>query len=294
MIYTTLHNRWLRLLGAVLGECLCAVAAIAFIVPHGLYTGGIMGVCQLIRSFLHTRFGLSFGGYDIAGILYLLANIPILLYAYRVLGLGLVLRTLLCTATYSLVYSLIPVPAEPLIEDTLTSCLIGGILGGTGSGIALTCGGTGGGLDVVGLCLGAQGKKMSVGKFSLSFNAALYFVCFLVYNAQVVVYSVIYNFLTAMVLDRVHRQNVNVQAMIFTRKDVKEMTDFIIEKIGRSVTSWESTGAYSQMTVHVLCICLSKYEIDELRMAIRHMDPGAFMVVEEGVRVYGNYPKHLQ
>ena len=294
MIYTTLHNRWLRLVGAVFGELICALAAIFFIVPHGLYTGGIMGVCQLFRSFLSARLGLRFGGYDIAGILYFAVNIPILLYAYKVLGVRLVLRALICTGAYSLFYSAIPVPALPVLEDTLTSCLIGGILSGVGSGIALTCGGAGGGLDVLGLCFAAKGRGVSVGKFSLGFNAVLYLICFLLYNAEVVVYSVIYNFLTAMVIDKVHQQNVNVQTLVFTRKDAKPLTDFIIEKIGRSVTLWESVGAYSGAPVHVLCICLSKYEIDELRVAIRSVDPEAFVVVEEGVRIFGNYPKHLQ
>ena len=213
MIYTTLHNRWLRLVGAVFGELICALAAIFFIVPHGLYTGGIMGVCQLFRSFLSARLGLRFGGYDIAGILYFAVNIPILLYAYKVLGVRLVLRALICTGAYSLFYSAIPVPALPVLEDTLTSCLIGGILSGVGSGIALTCGGAGGGLDVLGLCFAAKGRGVSVGKFSLGFNAVLYLICFLLYNAEVVVYSVIYNFLTAMVIDKVHKQNVNVQTL---------------------------------------------------------------------------------
>ena len=294
MIYTTLHNRWLRLVGAVFGELICALAAIFFIVPHGLYTGGIMGVCQLFRSFLSARLGLRFGGYDIAGILYFAVNIPILLYAYKVLGVRLVLRALICTGAYSLFYSAIPVPALPVLEDTLTSCLIGGILSGVGSGIALTCGGAGGGLDVLGLCFAAKGRGVSVGKFSLGFNAVLYLICFLLYNAEVVVYSVIYNFLTAMVIDKVHKQNVNVQTLVFTRKDAKPLTDFIIEKIGRSVTLWESVGGYTGEPVHVLCICLSKYEIDELRVAIRSVDPEAFVVVEEGVRIFGNYPKHLQ
>ena len=294
MIYSTLHNKWLRIIGAVFGEFCCAFAAIVFIVPHGLYTGGILGVCQLFRSYLYQHFGMDFGGYDIAGILYLAVNIPILLYAYRSLGMGLVIRTLICTVAYSVFYSLIPVAQTPLLEDTLTSCLIGGIIGGVGSGIALTCGATGGGLDILGLSLAAKGKRMSVGKFSLSFNAVLYFACLIMYNVQVVVYSIIYNFLTAIVIDKVHQQNVNVQTLIFTREDIREITEFMINRIGRSVTYWESTGAYSQEPVHVLCICLSKYEIDELRNAIRDIDPNAFIIVEEGVQIYGNYPKHLK
>ena len=82
-----------------------------------LYTGGLLGLCQVVRTLLQTYLHLSFGSYDIAGILYLLLNIPILLFAYKTLGRGLVIRTLICTVAYSVSYSIIPIPAEPIIKD---------------------------------------------------------------------------------------------------------------------------------------------------------------------------------
>ena len=45
--------------------------------------------------------------------------------------------------SYSLFYSIIPIPSTPIVEDYLTACLLGGILAGVGSGIVLTCGGSG-------------------------------------------------------------------------------------------------------------------------------------------------------
>ena len=69
MIYTALHNRWLRLLAAVFGELLSALALNVFIVPLGLYTGGVMGVCQLARTLMSEYLGLDLGPYDLAGIL---------------------------------------------------------------------------------------------------------------------------------------------------------------------------------------------------------------------------------
>ena len=41
MLYTTLHNRILRLVLAVLGELIAAAALNLFIVPLSLYTGGL-------------------------------------------------------------------------------------------------------------------------------------------------------------------------------------------------------------------------------------------------------------
>ena len=259
MLYTTLHNRILRLVLAVLGELIAAAALNLFIVPLSLYTGGLLGFCQLVRTLLQDFLGVSFGAYDIAGVLYFLLNIPLLMIGYRNLGRGLAVRTIICTVSYSVFYSIIPIPTQPIVDDYLTACLLGGILTGIGSGIVLTCGGSGGGLDVL----------------------------------EVAIYSVIYNFANSMILDRMHQQNVTVQALIFTREDESVLADFIIKQLGRSVTYWDGVGAYTKDDVRVLCVCLSKYEIEELLHMVHSVDPHAFLTVQEGVRVFGNFPRKL-
>ena len=292
MLYNTLHNHTLRLIAAVVGEFIAAAALNLFIVPLNLYTGGTMGVCQLIRTLLQDYGGLNFGQYDVAGILYFLANIPILLFAYRDLGKKLVFKTLVCALSYSLFYSIIPIPTRPIISDYLTACLLGGILTGIGSGIVLTCGCSSGGLDIVGLCLSKRGSSFTVGRFSITFNVFLYTACLILFQPAVAIYSVIYNFFTSMVLDRMHQQNVTAQALIFTREE-ESISRFIIDDLHRSVTYWDGTGAYTGEGIHVLCVCLSKYEIEELLHAVHTMDPHAFMTVQEGTRIFGNFPKRL-
>lgn len=293
MIYNTLHNRWLRLVAAVAGELICAVGVRLFIVPLNLYSGGLMGVCQLFRTLMQTYLDLDFGTGDIAGILYFALNIPILLFAYKTLGKHLVFKTLVCTLSYSLFYSVVPTPAVPIVDDYLTACLLGGILNGIGCGIALTCGGSGGGLDIVGLCLSKRGSRFTVGKFSLTFNVFLYAACLFLFQPEIAIYSVIYNYFSAMVLDRMHQQNVSVEALIFTRDDQDKLARFIIEKLGRGVTYWNGVGAYTGTDLHVLCVCLSKYEIEELLHTVHTIDPHAFVTVQEDVRVHGNFQRKL-
>ena len=293
MLQATLHRPRLRLIIAVLGELLMALALNLFIVPQGLYTGGLMGVCQLLRTLAQTWLGLDFGTHDIAGILYYVANIPILLAAYKTLGRGFVVKTLVCTTAYSLFYSAIPVPAVPIVADQLTSCLLGGILAGVGSGLVLTCGASGGGLDIVGLCLSKRGSNFTVGKFSISFNAVLYTICLFLFSAEVAIYSVIYTFFASMVVDRVHQQNVSVQALIFTKADEKELSRYIIDTLHRSVTYGEGTGAYTGDGMHVLCTCVSKYEIEELVRAVHALDPHAFITTQVGTRIYGNFQRKV-
>ena len=293
MLYNSLHHRGLRLVVAVIGELIAAAALNLFIVPLNLYTGGLMGVCQLLRTLAADYLGMNFGAYDVAGILYFLLNIPILLLAYKNLGRAFVAKTLICTVAFSLFYSLIPSPSVPIVDDYLTACLLGGILAGVGGGLVLTGGASGGGLDIVGLYLSKRGSQFTVGKFSLSFNAVLYTACLFLFSPEVAIYSVIYNFFTAMVLDRMHQQNVSIQALIFTKGDEDALARFIIENLGRSVTYWEGVGAYTGEDVHVLCVCLSKFEIEELVHAVHSIDPHAFVTTQEGTRIYGNFQRKV-
>lgn len=294
MLNTAMHRPRLRMLACILGELIAAFSLNYFIVPLGLYSGGSMGVCQLIRTLLQTWGGLSFGDYDIAGILYFLSNIPILLYARGILGRKFVLKTVVCTMAFSLFYSVIPAPDAMVVNDTLTACLLGGILTGVGSGLVLTCGGSGGGLDVIGLCLSKKGSRFTVGRFSMTFNAFLYALCLILFTPETAIYSVIYNFASAMVVDKAHQQNISVQALIFTRAGERELGRVIMDELGRGVTWWEGVGAYTGENVHVLCVCLSKYEIEELFHTVHEMDPHAFITLQEGVRIYGNFQKKLE
>ena len=291
MLNTAMHRPRLRMLACILGELIAAFSLNYFIVPLGLYSGGSMGVCQLIRTLLQIWGGLSFGDYDIAGILYFLSNIPILLYARGILGRKFVLKTVVCTMAFSLFYSIIPAPDAMVVNDTLTACLLGGILTGVGSGLVLTCGGSGGGLDVIGLCLSKKGSRFTVGRFSMTFNAFLYALCLILFTPETAIYSVIYNFASAMVVDKAHQQNISVQALIFTRAGERELGRVIMDELSRGVTWWEGVGAYTGENVHVLCVCLSKYEIEELFHTVHEMDPHAFITLQEGVRIYGNFQK---
>ena len=292
-LYTKLmHNKGLRLVGGLLGSLLMSVAINVFIVPQGLYAGGAYGLCQVIRTLLQTKLGVE-ASFDLAGVLYFFVNIPLFLLAFRTLGRTFCLKAGICTVSNSVFLALIPSPAVPIIPDPLTSCMIGGILVGFAAGLVLTCGCSTGGLDILGLYLSKKNNKFTVGRFCISFNVCLYLLCFILFDATTAIYSAIYNVLSNLFLDRLHRQNVSVQLLIFTKSKDPALPKYIMEQLDRGVTYWQAKGAYTGDDVQVLCVCLSKYEIDTLEQVIRDIDPHAFFVMQEGVRVEGNFKRHL-
>ena len=49
----------------------------------------------------------------------------------------------------------------------------------------------------------------------------------------------------------------------------------------RGITYWTGHGAYTGDEVQILCICLSKYEIETLQQEVQKIDSHAFFMMQE-------------
>ena len=292
MLHTTMKNKFLRILTAMVGAALYAVGVKVFLTPLNLYTGGIMGVCQLARTLVYQAMGIT-DGYDFSGLLYYLLNVPIFLLAFRSLGKTFLCSSVICITTYTLTLSLVPSPAQPLVGDMLTGCLLGGVVIGLGCGTFLTCGASCGGTDVLGLYFSKRGVKLTIGRLNMVFNGVLYTLCGVLFGVETMIYSILYLVFCSMVLDRVHQQSVNVQMLIFTKNHAVDLSEYIMKNLHRGVTWWDGQGAYTGETVKIICVCLSKYEINDLREELHRQDPHAFYIVQEGVHLSGNFVRRL-
>ena len=280
-----------RFLGSLLGAFLYAAGINLFVVPAGLYSGGVMGICQVIRTLLLEYLNLSFGSVDIAGIIYYLINIPIFMLAYTRIGKRFFFKTLAAVTAVTVLLSLIP--TRIIVEDQMAGCVVGGLVSGAGVGILLRMGSSGGGMDVIGVLLARWKRDFSVGKINLLVNLGLYAACLFLFDVEIVVYSVIFAAVYSVAMDKVHTQNINVEVNVITKADTAALEEEVFQELGRGITKWAAQGAYTREKSGILYILLSKYEVNRLKTIIHHHDPQAFIVVNEGVSVDGNYLKKL-
>jgi uncharacterized membrane-anchored protein YitT (DUF2179 family) len=280
--------------GALFGTLLYALGINLFIVPIAIYSSGLMGICQLIRTILVEYAGLRLGSFDVAGLIYYAINVPMFFLAWKTMGRLFFIKTMLCIAAMTLFLTLIPIPKEPFMEgDRLTSCLIGGIVSGCGVGITLIMGASSGGVDILGLYLVKKRRSGGVGRVSLFINAVLYAVCFLLFDAATALYSIIVAVVDSFTIDKIHSQNINVEVKIISNKDLRPFEEEFMQQLGRGITKWASRGAYTNQEQTVLYIILSKYEVAQLKHAVLRYDPQAFIIISEGVQVTGNFMKKL-
>ncbi|WP_297417239.1 YitT family protein [Clostridium sp.] len=275
----------------ILGSFLFSVAVNLFIVPSNLYNGGFLGMSQVIRYILVRYMNINFGDFDISGLLYFLINIPILYIAYSKIGKRFFLKTIIAVFFTTTFLSVIWIPKVPLVNDVLSACIIGGIISGLGMGITLRSGGSGGGLDVIGIYYAKKYSNFSVGRISITFNLFVYGACVLLFNIPTVIYSVIYTTFASLICDKTHYQNIMVTIMIFTK--VEGVDKLIIDQLNRGVTCWKGNGAYTYEGTNILVTVASKYEAVFIRKVVKEADPNAFIILNEGVSVIGNFEKRL-
>lgn len=273
---------------SMIGGVLYAAGLNLFVVPLGLYIGTVTGIAQMLQSIINTLGGFSL---EITGPLLFLVNIPLLLLTYKVINKGFFYKTLLTLAAQSLALALLPIAATPVIGDWLTLCIIGGALSGFGAGLSLRHGGSGGGLDILGVWLSLKYRSFSVGKVSILVSSVVMVYVAFTFSVEILIYSVVFTLIYSLVLDRVHYQNVKVSSLIITDKE--EVAAYINQRTGRGITMWQAKGIYSNTKKYVILAILDKYQLLNIRKNLLELDPGLFMIDSEQVGVTGTFDKQL-
>lgn len=274
----------------IMGALLFCLGVNLFISPLGLYNGGVVGISQIIRTIIVDYFP-SVKNFEIAGIINFIINIPLLLIAYKSISKKFFVRTVVSVIAQTIFFTIITIPSTAIIDDPLAACLIGGIITGAGIGITLRAGGSGGGIDILGVYFTQKYKDFSVGKLGIIINTIIYGICAILFELPTAIYSVIYTTFFSLIVDKIHYQNINTTAMIFTK--MKNIESGIMKEMGRGVTCWNGEGAYTGEESRILVTVISKYEINQLKRIVLEKDPKAFIIFNEGLSVTGNFEKRL-
>lgn len=281
---------WKQQLFACVGSFLFSLGFCLFVIPQNFYSGSFTGIAQILQTIL-ARYASWQPSFDLTGIFLYIINIPLMILAWKKIGKSFFLKSLICITVQSVFLSLIPIPAQPLVEDPLTSCIIAGLISGFGGGLILRNGSSGGGTDIIGMYCTMRYPDFSVGKVSLIISTMIFTVCLFLYDLETVVYSAIFSAIYIFVLDRVHYQNIKTGAMVITKNP--EVGDLILHSLERGVTIWQGEGGYTHQPTYIYLTVLSKYETSHLKRQIHQADPHAFVIYYNDISVDGYFQKRL-
>lgn len=262
------------------GSLIFCLAWTSFVIPNGLSSGGLTGLCTIIQ------YGVGIP----IGITYPVINIALLLLGFLVLGKGFGIKTIYVIALTSVLFDVLPMfpQLQVHMDEKLLVALVGAAMESVGIGLVMLRGGSTGGTDIIAMVINKY-WPISVGRVYLVTDIFIILSILLVPDKGVVdvIYAYIMMICFSFGIDFVLLGNKSsVQILVFSSR-YQEIADHVIHNVDRGVTALQSVGWYSQKESKVLMIIARKAEMNGIINEIRGIDKRAFISVSSAMSVFG-------
>ena len=283
MVKELKNNIWFQLkdfLFIILGSFSYALAWQGFLIPNQLTTGAVTGLASIIYY--------AFGTPPV-DVTYAVANVILLIFALKILGLKFCIRTIFGVFFCWLFLNVLPlwIPNGLVQGDTFMASVIGGILCGIGLGVVFTSNGSTGGTDIIAAMVNKY-RNVSFGKMLLYIDIIIISSSYLVFHdVQRVIYGYIIMFITTTVCDMIiNGIRASVQLLIFSDK-WEDIAESISNELQRGVTVLDGMGWYTKKPKKVLVVVAKRTQITQIERLIKNIDNNAFISQSAVSAVYG-------
>ena len=273
-------------------------------------TGGASGAAQIVELLINIIAPSTKEYHFIYSVAFALINLPILIIAFKGIGLRFSLFTVLNVilvsgATY--VFRNVPFFINELSKlamyislhggGYISRALFGGVFTGLSSAIAFKVETSTGGIDVVSYYLALK-KSTSVGKYSTYINSgiiALYTILVLIDNrgdswevsATCLLYSVMYMLVAMLIIDFINVRNKKIQLQIITKNP--DLPNYLLAQVPHGATVVKGKGAFSGEERIVIYMVIQSLELKNVIKLIKELDKDSFVGVTALQQVYGRF-----
>ncbi len=262
------------------GSLIFCLAWTSFLIPNGLASGGLTGLCTI----------LQYGTGLPVGISYPVLNILLLALGFLVLGKAFGIKTIYVIALTSVLFDVLPnfTGLVVLMDEKLLVALVGAAMESIGIGIIMLRGGSTGGTDIIAMMIN-KFWPISTGRVYLITDFLIIVSMLFVPDKGIVdlIYAYVVCIGFSLGIDFVLLGNKStVQILVFSSK-YNEIANHVISSVGRGVTALQSIGWYSQKESKVLLIVARKTEMNGILNEIKAIDKRAFISVSSAMSVFG-------
>ncbi len=271
--------RWLDLLkdvsGIVAGVLVAAATLNMFLIPHRLAAGGISG----LGIVLFHQFGVP------VGLTILLANIPLFLAAYLIIGKKVVINSLLGALLLPFAvefFSFVP----PVVDDILLASVYGGIGMGIGLGTVFYFRGSTGGTALSSLLL-TRLTGVSTGQGLVGSDILIIASGALVFGLETAMYAALSLFISSKVIDVIQEGLGQVKVALIVTKKNEQVSQKIFNELDRGLTFLEGKGGYTGQRRELILCAVTRYQVSYLKNLVYRIDPEAFIIIGSATEVLG-------
>ncbi len=257
-----------------------------FLTPVNLYDSGISGTAMLLDQITPAYLTLS--------VFLLVLNIPLFIYGLKRQGVLFTVYAIYTVAVYSLtawlINDILPIDvsvASPLAgQDLLLCALFGGLISGTGSGLAIRFGGAMDGIEVMAVIF-AKRLGISVGTFVMLYNVLLYIMCGIVINSWILpLYSIVTYMAALKTVDFIVDGIDRAKCAVIITVSPDEICEALSSAFESGMTRLAAKGGYSNADKTMIYFIVNRFQVTKMKDIVHEIDPTAYITISDVADVY--------
>ena len=269
----------------VAGCLLTAIGLVMFTIPNHIAPGGSSGLATSLAVFVPLSVGL----------LTWLVNVPILIACIRTFGLQSGLKTLTASTMLSFFMEILTSYLPIFTDNKLMAAVLGGILIGSGIGIAFLKGISMGGTDQLSILLSRVFKNASTAYILMICDSIVVVIAALTFrDLEVFLYSIICVFVASKAIDTV-MEGMNHAKVFFIITDYGQAIADALNSISdNGCTMIRAQGTYTRTDKQVLMTVVHPNTASQTLEIIQSIDENAFTFMSAASEVHGKGFKHYR
>lgn len=275
--YRTLTDLFFLVIACSVG----AFSTTAVMIPNGLTSGGLTGIVRILQTFIPLDFSVMY---------YALA-ILIWFVVIALLGMAEAKKVLVVTLLYPAILVIFEQLDFQLLEekDVILAAIFCGVFAGVCNGLVFWRGYSFCGTESVAKILK---KKLlphvDISKILLLLDSVIIVLSAFIFGRNIALYALVTQFIGSKMVDFIMYgfETKIVQMQIITSRN-SDVAKYIMQDIGRGVSSYDIVGEYTGQHRKQLIVLCSPRESMVIKKYLMDMDPSAFVAIMQVNTVWG-------
>ena len=283
------RNRAIRnTLFTICAGIVSAIALHVFVYPADFVPLGLEAIVTMLQKILSIN----------AGILNIVLNAPLIIYAFFKIDKKYVFYTMLFTIVSSLFLILLAKISFPYYdpkihgEGRLLSAIFAGIMLGVRTGVMLRLGGSTGGVDIIAKMIQQKRPHLGIERIITVLCIALVGVSYFVYkDFNCILLGIVQMFIAEKATTPLLKDSRNAIEVKIITKHPETIREDIVINLRHSATVVESKGMYSESGNSIVISVINLYQMNDFMTIIKKY-PDAFVYYSEVKGVCGNFRRY--
>ncbi|WP_456274017.1 YitT family protein [Bacillus sp. AK031] len=256
----------------IVGAGLAAMSIELFLIPNNIIDGGIIGISLILDYLISDKIPFL----NFATLLVIL-NLPFMYSGYKQIGKTFVVSSLFGVIALAIIETMLH-HVEPFVTEEILATVFGGLTLGVGVGLVIRHGGSLDGTEILGILL-TKKLPFSVGEFVMFMNIFIFGWAAFVFGIEEAMYSVMTYYIAFKTIDTVIQGMDETKAVIIVSDYYSEVSDAILQRLGRGTTMLKGRGGYTDNDKEVIYVVVTRLEVMKLKAIVSDIDPSAFITI---------------